>query len=310
MKKYVLKRLITLVPILIGISVVAFLLVRIMPGDAATAYLTNANIPVTEKNIQIAIKNLGLDKPIIVQYFDWIKNVLQFDLGTSYISKNLVSEELLSGLKYTMMLAATSLLWIFVISIPLGMYSAIHPGKKVDNLSRIFAFVGSSMPTFWLGFLLVQFFSIKLGILPVAGAEKLSNIILPSITLAFGYIPTYSRILRNSLLENMKSPSVTYAISRGISERKILFNNVLRNSLIPIITSLGMNFGGMLSGSVIVENVFSWPGLGRVIVGSISQRDYPMIQGYIILMAVIFILSNLLADLACASIDSRIRLEG
>ncbi|EPZ57446.1 binding--dependent transport system inner membrane component family protein [[Clostridium] sordellii ATCC 9714] len=209
-----------------------------------------------------------------------------------------------------MMLAATSLLWIFVISIPLGMYSAIHPGKKVDNLSRIFAFVGSSMPTFWLGFLLVQFFSIKLGILPVAGAEKLSNIILPSITLAFGYIPTYSRILRNSLLENMKSPSVTYARARGISERKILFNNVLRNSLIPTITSLGMNFGGMLSGSVIVENVFSWPGLGRVIVGSISQRDYPMIQGYIILMAVIFILSNLLADLACASIDSRIRLEG
>ncbi|MFQ9309276.1 MAG: nickel ABC transporter permease [Paraclostridium sordellii] len=310
MKKYVLKRLITLVPILIGISVVAFLLVRIMPGDAATAYLSNANIPVTEKNIQIAIKNLGLDKPIIVQYFDWIKNVLQFDLGTSYISKNLVSEELLSGLKYTMMLAATSLLWIFVISIPLGMYSAIHPGKKVDNLSRIFAFIGSSMPTFWLGFLLVQFFSIKLGILPVAGAEKLSNIILPSITLAFGYIPTYSRILRNSLLENMKSPSVTYARARGISEKKILFNNVLRNSLIPIITSLGMNFGGMLSGSVIVENVFSWPGLGRVIVGSISQRDYPMIQGYIILMAVIFILSNLLADLACASIDSRIRLEG
>ncbi|CEO27919.1 nickel ABC transporter permease [Paraclostridium sordellii] len=310
MKKYVLKRLITLVPILIGISVVAFLLVRIMPGDAATAYLSNANIPVTEKNIQIAIKNLGLDKPIIVQYFDWIKNVLQFDLGTSYISKNLVSEELLSGLKYTMLLAATSLLWIFVISIPLGMYSAIHPGKKVDNLSRIFAFIGSSMPTFWLGFLLVQFFSIKLGILPVAGAEKLSNIILPSITLAFGYIPTYSRILRNSLLENMKSPSVTYARARGISEKKILFNNVLRNSLIPIITSLGMNFGGMLSGSVIVENVFSWPGLGRVIVGSISQRDYPMIQGYIILMAVIFILSNLLADLACASIDSRIRLEG
>ncbi|CEP80546.1 ABC transporter permease [Paraclostridium sordellii] len=310
MKKYVFKRLITLVPILIGISVVVFLLVRIMPGDAATAYLSNANIPVTEKNIQIAIKNLGLDKPIIVQYFDWIKNVLQFDLGTSYISKNLVSEELLSGLKYTMMLAATSLLWIFVISIPLGMYSAIHPGKKVDNLSRIFAFVGSSMPTFWLGFLLVQFFSIKLGILPVAGAEKLSNIILPSITLAFGYIPTYSRILRNSLLENMKSPSVTYARARGISEKKILFNNVLRNSLIPIITSLGMNFGGMLSGSVIVENVFSWPGLGRVIVGSISQRDYPMIQGYIILMAVIFILSNLLADLACASIDSRIRLEG
>lgn len=310
MKKYILKRLITLVPILIGVSIVAFLLVRIMPGDAATAYLTTANIPVTEKNIQIAMTNLGLDKPIIVQYLDWIKNVIQFDLGTSYISKNLVSQELLSSLKYTMMLAATSLLWIFIISIPLGMYSAIHPGKRVDNLSRIFAFIGSSMPSFWLGFLLVQFFSIKLGILPVAGAEKLSNIILPSITLAFGYVPTYSRILRNSLLENMKSPSVTYARARGISERRILFNNVLRNSLIPIITSLGMNFGGMLSGSVIVENVFSWPGIGRVIVDSISQRDYPMIQGYIILMAVIFILSNLLADLACAKIDSRIRLEG
>ncbi|MEW9077600.1 nickel ABC transporter permease [Terrisporobacter glycolicus] len=310
MKKYVIKRLITLIPVLIGVSIIAFLLVRIMPGDAATAYLNAVNIPVTDKNLEIAMVNLGLDKPIMSQYFNWLGNVLKFDFGSSYISKELVSVELLSGLKYTISLAFASLLWLFTISVPLGIYSATHAGGKVDNIGRVFSFVGSSMPSFWLGFLLVQFFSIKMEILPVSGAEKFSNIILPSLTLAFGYVPTYSRILRNSLLENMKSPAVTYARARGINERKILFNHVIQNSLIPIITSLGMNFGGMLSGSLIVENVFSWPGIGRMITGAISQRDYPMIQGYIILMAIIFIISNLMADLSCAKIDSRIRLEG
>ncbi|MEG1409154.1 MAG: ABC transporter permease [Terrisporobacter sp.] len=309
MKKYVLKRLLILIPVLFGISIVAFILVRIMPGDAATAYLNAARIPPTSENIQMAMSNLGLDRPIAVQYLDWIGNVLRFDLGKSYLSKALVSEELVSGLKYTMVLTFASISWLFIISIPLGIYSAVHAGGKVDNFGRVLGFMGSSMPTFWLGFLLVQFFAIKIGILPVAGAEHWSNLILPSITLAFGYIPTYSRILRNSLLENMKSPSVIYARSRGISEKNIVFFHVLKNSLIPLITSLGMNFGGMLSGSVIVENVFSWPGLGRTIVGAISGRDYPMIQGYIILMAIIFILSNLLADIACASIDPRIRLE-
>lgn len=310
MKKYVIKRLLILIPVLFGISLVAFLLVRIMPGDAATAYLNAARIPPTAENIQMAMTNLGLDKPITVQYIDWISNVLKFDFGKSYLTKDLVSHELISGLKYTLVLAFAALAWLFAISIPLGIYSATHPGGKVDNFGRILGFMGSSMPTFWLGFLLVQLFAIKIGILPVAGASHWTNIILPSITLAFGYIPTYSRILRNSLLENIKSPSVTYARSRGVSEKKIIYSHVLKNSLIPLITSLGMNFGGMLSGSVIVENVFSWPGLGRIIVGSISGRDYPMIQGYIILMAIIFILSNLLADLACASIDPRIRLEG
>lgn len=310
LKKYIIKRLLLLIPILFLVSIIAFLLVRIMPGDAATAYLVSANIPVTDKNLEIAMMNLGLDKPITTQYFIWIKNVLSLNLGVSYISKDLVLHDLFSGFKYTLSLTFASLFWIFLISIPLGIFSATHAGKSVDNFSRVFAFISAAMPSFWLGFLLVQLFSIKLGILPVAGAEKFSNIILPSITLALGYIPTYSRVLRNSLLENMKSPVVTYARARGVSERKILINHVLKASLIPVITSFGMNFGGMLAGSLIVENVFSWPGLGRIITGAISQRDYPIIQGYILLIAIIFIISNLLADLTCASIDSRIRLEG
>lgn len=273
MRRYVFKRLLSLIPILFAVSVIAFLLVRIMPGDAATAYLTSANIPVTDKNIEMAMSNLGLDKPLITQYFYWISDVICLDLGASYITKDLVFNELISGLKYTIALTIAALFWLFTISVPLGIFSAKYAGKKIDSFGRFFSFLGSAMPSFWLGFLLVQLFSIKLGVLPVAGAEKFPNIILPSITLAIGYIPTYSRILRNSLLENMNQQSVIYARARGIRENRILFNHVLRSSLTPIITSLGMNFGGMLAGSLIVENVFSWPGMGRIITGAISQRD-------------------------------------
>lgn len=273
MRRYVFKRLLSLIPILFAVSVIAFLLVRIMPGDAATAYLTSANIPVKDKNIEMAMSNLGLDKPLITQYFYWISDVICLDFGASYITKDLVFNELISGLKYTIALTIAALFWLFTISVPLGIFSAKYAGKKIDSFGRFFSFLGSAMPSFWLGFLLVQLFSIKLGVLPVAGAEKFPNIILPSITLAIGYIPTYSRILRNSLLENMNQQSVIYARARGIRENRILLNHVLRSSLTPIITSLGMNFGGMLAGSLIVENVFSWPGMGRIITGAISQRD-------------------------------------
>lgn len=310
MLKYALKRLVMLIPILLGVSVIAFLLVRAMPGDAATSYLMAANIPPTKEAVAAATIKLGLDKPIIEQYGIWLWGILHLDFGYSYANNKPVNLELFGALANTMQLALTALLWTLLISAPLGIMAALRPGGKIDHFGRIFAFIGASMPSFWLGFLLMELFSIKLGALPVSGMGDWKHLILPSFTLAVLYIATYSRLLRNSLLENMDRRFVLYSRARGVDEKQVIGTHVLRNSLIPVVTSLGVNFAHMLAGTVIVESIFSWPGVGRLIIASITGRDFPMIQGYIVIMTVVFVVANLLADLACAALDPRIRIDG
>lgn len=310
MLKYALKRLIMLIPILLGVSIIAFLLVRAMPGDAATSYLMAANIPPTKEAIAAATIKLGLDKPIIQQYGIWLWNVLHLDFGYSYATNKPVNLELFGALANTMQLALVALLWTLLISAPLGIMAALRPDGKMDHFGRFFAFIGASMPSFWLGFLLMELFSIKLGVLPVSGMGDWKHLILPSFTLAVLYIATYSRILRNSLLENMSRRFVLYSRARGVDEKRVIGTHVLRNSLIPVVTSLGVNFAHMLAGTVIIESIFSWPGIGRLIIASITGRDFPVIQGYIVVMTVVFIIANLLADMACAALDPRIRIDG
>lgn len=308
MKKYFAKRILMVIPIMFCVTVVTFLIVRAMPGDAATAYLMAKRVPVTTENLEMAMKTLGLNEPLHKQYFVWLGHILQLDLGTSYMMKTPVITELAKAFSYTVRLAGMALLWLILFCIPMGILSAAKPEGVIDRLTRVTGFLGSSIPSFWLGFLLVQIFAIKLKLLPVSLATGFENLILPSVTIAVGYIPTYTRILRNSILENVKSPYVIYARARGISEKRIFLTHILKNSMIPLVTSLGMNLGGLLSGSVIVENVFSFPGLGRLIVEAIGGRDYPIIQGYILLLALIFIFTNMLADIICACLDPRIHL--
>ncbi len=308
MKKYFAKRILMVIPIMFCVTVVTFLIVRAMPGDAATAYLMAKRVPVTTENLEMAMKTLGLNEPLYKQYFVWLGHILQLDLGTSYMLKTSVTAELAKAFSYTVRLAGMALLWLILFCIPMGILSAAKPGGVIDRLTRVTGFLGSSIPSFWLGFLLVQIFAIKLKLLPVSLATGFENLILPSVTIAVGYIPTYTRILRNSILENVKSPYVIYARARGISEKRIFLTHILKNSMIPLVTSFGMNLGGLLSGSVIVENVFSFPGLGRLIVEAIGGRDYPLIQGYILLLALIFIFTNMLADTICAYLDPRIHL--
>lgn len=308
MKKYFAKRILMVIPIMFCVTVVTFLIVRAMPGDAATAYLMAKRVPVTTENLEMAMKTLGLNEPLYKQYFVWLGHILQLDLGTSYMMKTPVITELAKAFSYTVRLAGMALLWLILFCIPMGILSAAKPEGVIDRLTRVTGFLGSSIPSFWLGFLLVQIFAIKLKLLPVSLATGFENLILPSVTIAVGYIPTYTRILRNSILENVKSPYVIYARARGISEKRIFLTHILKNSMIPLVTSLGMNLGGLLSGSVIVENVFSFPGLGRLIVEAIGGRDYPIIQGYILLLALIFIFTNMLADTICACLDPRIHL--
>lgn len=297
------------IPIMICVTIVTFFIVRAMPGDAATAYLMAKRVPVTTENLEMAMETLGLNEPLHTQYFVWIGQILRLDLGTSYMLKSPVIAELAKAFSYTVRLAGMALLWLILFCVPMGILSAAKPGGIIDRVTRVTGFLGSSIPSFWLGFLLVQLFAIKLKLLPVSLATGFENLILPSVTIAVGYIPTYTRILRNSILENVKSPYVTYARARGISERRIFLTHILKNSMIPLVTSLGMNLGGLLSGSVIVENVFSFPGLGRLIVEAIGGRDYPLIQGYILLLALIFIFTNMLSDIICAYLDPRIHLE-
>lgn len=297
------------IPIMICVTIVTFFIVRAMPGDAATAYLMAKRVPVTTENLEMAMETLGLNEPLHTQYFVWLGQILRLDLGTSYMLKSPVIAELAKAFSYTVRLAGMALLWLILFCVPMGILSAAKPGGIIDRVTRVTGFLGSSIPSFWLGFLLVQLFAIKLKLLPVSLATGFENLILPSVTIAVGYIPTYTRILRNSILENVKSPYVTYARARGISERRIFLTHILKNSMIPLITSLGMNLGGLLSGSVIVENVFSFPGLGRLIVEAIGGRDYPLIQGYILLLALIFIFTNMLSDIICAYLDPRIHLE-
>ncbi len=307
MAKYVIKRLLILIPILFLVSIIAFGLVRMMPGNAEVAYLQAAGIPPTEELIETVRKDMGYDRPLPVQYFEWLGKAIRLDFGVSYATKKAVGPELMGALRYTAQLAGFSSLIVLGVSIPMGIWSAVKANKAPDNVNRVIAFVGSSMPSFWLGPLLVQLFALALGWLPVQGATSFRHLILPAITMSVLYIATYSRLLRNSLLENMNKRFVTYSRARGISENKIVTNHVLRNSMIPVVTTFGINFGHMIAGSTIVEVLFSWPGLGRLIVGSIAARDFPMIQGYIVLMAVIFILVNLATDLITVALDPRMR---
>lgn len=308
MAKYVLRRLAEMIPLLLLVSVAAFVLVRIMPGDAATAYLNSINAQITEEALAKVRAELGLDGPVWLQYIRWLKQVACLDLGVSYMTKKPVLDQLLLGLRYTMVLTGAAAVWIVCLSLPLGIAAGARPGKAADQVIRYLTFLGSSMPSFWLGFVLVELFALKLKVLPVQGAASWRNLILPSATLACSYVAMYTKLVRNGIVENGRRRFAVYGKARGLGSGMILLRHVLPNSLNPIVTTLGLSLGSMLSGSVIVENVFAWPGMGRLIVSAVSGRDYPMIQGYILIIAAVFTLLNLWADMICAAMDPRIRL--
>ncbi|MGG3450269.1 nickel ABC transporter permease [Domibacillus aminovorans] len=307
---FIVKRLTSLIPILFGISLITFILLHLTPGDPAIAYLRASHIPPTDEAVAALRVELGLDKPLYAQYVEWLGKAVQLDLGMSYLSKKSVWDEIMLHFFPTVQLTFASCILIVVISLPIGMISAIFKGKLVDQLSRIIAFVSVSMPAFWFGFLLIYFLSVKLDLFPVLGRGTFAHLVLPSLTLSFAYIGTYTRLLRASMLENLNEPFVMYARARGLRGRLIVSRHVLKKSLLPVLTGLGMSFGNMLSGVVIVETVFAWPGMGQLFVTSILNRDYPMIQGCLLFMGVIFVVCNLLVDIAYSFLDPRIRWEG
>lgn len=296
-------------PILIGITVLTFLLMHLSPSDPAERLLTSQGIPVSSDILEEVREEMGLDKPFLTQYGNWMIKIIKGDMGISYMTGRPVYDELASHMPYTVALAAISMVLTLVLAMPLGVLSAVRENRLTDYLVRFLSFVGMSMPGFLTALILIYFVSLKMNLLPVLSQPGIKGILLPSITLAAAMTGKYVRQIRAVVLEEMQKEYVKGARARGIKESRILFFNVLKNSMLSIITLIGLSVGSMLGGTAIVETVFVWPGLGKLVIDAIGCRDYPLIQGYVIWMAVLFVVLNLLTDLTYRLIDPRIRLN-
>lgn len=307
---YILKRVGSVIPILLLAILLLTVMIHLSPVDPAEAYLSAAHIQPTEEVLAQKRAEFGLDQSFLTQYVTTVVRLASFDFGTSYVSGKPVLDEVLLRLPATVQLALSSLLLAIFVSIPLGFLAGVRKNGFFDNLSRGIAFIGASIPSFWLGYLLIFSFSVQLDLLPIGGIGSPSHVILPAITLALPLIALYTRLLRTSVIETMREPYVLFARTRGIRETIILGKHVLRVAIPPMLTGLGMNLGKLLTGTIIVETVFSWPGFGRYFIEAIFDRDMPIIQGYVFLAALLFIGSSLLVDLLQLAIDPRIARKG
>lgn len=306
---FISKRLLLLFPLVIVVSFCIFSLLHLSPIDPAFSYLTQSQIPPTPSALESAREELGLNKPFLEQYYTWLLRAIHFDFGISYVTKRPVMQDLLYYLPTTLNLAFLSMLLIVIISIPLGILAALKQNSVWDKMIITFSFIGVSFPSFWLGFLLIYIFSLKMGILLPYTDITATSYILPVITLSLMSLCINTRLVRSSILEHKRAKSLFYARARGISEGRVVGIHLLKNSLIPIVTSLGMHFGELLGGAVVVEMLFALPGLGRYAISAIYSHDYPVLQCFMLLMTIIFILVNLAVDILYVYLNPKIRYE-
>lgn len=308
MKNYIRKRILSIIPILIGISFLSFIIINLGSSDPAEVALRVNEVTPTDEAIQQMRNKLGLDKPFFERYTIWLGDSLKGDFGESYVNNKPVIGEIRQALPATLSLASLSLIITILISVTVGVLCAVYEGSIGDKITRGIVFLGTAMPSFWVGLLLIWIFSVKLNIFPTSGMETTSSVVLPAVTLSLAYISTYVRLIRNNMIQNKQQNYVLYGRVRGLKESTII-KHVFKNSLQSSITALGMSIPKLIAGTVIVENIFAWPGIGRLCVAAIFNRDYPIIQAYILIMAVMFVLCNLLVDVFSASIDPRMRKE-
>lgn len=308
MRDYILKRLATVIPILIGISFLSFALISLSPSNPAEVALRVNEIVPTEEAVKAMEEQLGTNKPYVERYVTWLTDSLQGDFGNSYVNNKPVAKLIGQAIPNTIKLALVALIITIVFSVLVGILCAVYEGTFGDKLARALVFVGTAMPSFWVGLLLIWIFSVKLNLFPTSGMERPSSIVLPSITLALAYISTYVRLIRNNMVQNKHENYVYYARIRGLKETTII-KHIFKNSLQSSLTALGMSIPKLIAGTVVVENIFAWPGVGRVCVDAIFNRDFPVIQAYILLMAVLFVICNLLVDIFSVAIDPRMRKE-
>ena len=309
MKQYVAKRLLQLIPIILGITFLSFALMQSAAGDAVDDLYDNAGSSVSEAVKDQKRAELGLDKPFTVQYISWLGGVVTGDMGVSYISNKPVFETFISKLPATIYLTLTSIVLTILFSIPLGILAAVRHNRWGDYLIRFLSFIGNSLPNFFVSLLLIYFFALKLSLLPVMGSDTAVSVILPAFTLTIAMASKYTRQVRATVLEELNKDYVLGARARGVREKTILYGSVLKSSMMTIITLLALSIGSLLGGTAIVESIFMWDGVGKLAVDSILMRDYPMIQAYVIWMALIYVLVNLFTDLLYHYLDPRVRLE-
>ena len=308
MKKYVLHRFLQLIPVLIGITFLSFAMMRVAGSDAIIELYGDKGA-VAQEIIDAKRAELGLDKPFLTQYLSWVGGMMRGDMGVSFVSGKDVFQTFISKLPATLLLTALSIVMTVVISIPLGVLAAVRHDKFTDYFLRFFSFVGNSLPNFFVALLLMQIFSIKLKMLPVISKGlSVQSAMLPTLTLAIAMSAKYMRQVRATVLEELNKDYVIGAKARGVHSSVVLWKSVLKSSMLTIITLLALSIGSLLGGTAIIESIFMWDGVGKLAVDAITMRDYPMIQAYVVWMAIIYVLVNLITDLLYHALDPRIRL--
>ena len=311
MKQYIMKRILGIIPLLFAISLFTFVFINLMPSDPAEVALRIHQTPViSEELLEQTREELGLNDPYWTRYFKWVAGAMVFDFGISYANpSNTVTQEMMIALPNTLSLAAFSFVLVILISLPIGFLCAVYKDSWFDKLMRGIIFITTAMPAYWVGLMLMWIVSIQLDLLPTSGNyDGFKSLILPAVTVALSYISTFIRLIRNNMIENMKEDYVLYANVRGLKQKTILVKHILRNSLHTCVVAIGMSIPQLIAGTIVVENVYAWPGLGTLCIDSIFNRDFPMIQAYVLLIGVLFVVFNLIFDIIQVVIDPKLRM--
>ena len=307
MRRSIIRRVLQFIPVLLGITFLAFLLIYLSPSDPVSVRMSAGGISVSPEIMESMRRSMGLDRPLLIQYGDWLWKIRHGNMGKSYITDADVLDQILKALPYTLKMAGASLLLTLCISIPVGILTAAMQNSKFDYVVRVMAFVGNALPNFIIALCLMFIFSYRLGWIPVLATTKPIGLILPALTLALVMSSRYIRQIRAAMLDELGKGYVVGLRSRGLSETTILYKNVLKNIMVTVITLTGISLGSLLGGTVIVETVFTWPGLGSLIMEGISQRDYPVVQAVIVWMASAFMVVNLLTDISYTVFNPKIK---
>jgi ABC-type dipeptide/oligopeptide/nickel transport system permease component len=312
MWRYIEKRLLVTIPVLIGVSILTFSIIHLIPGDPARILLGDmgggaASGDMSQQSYLNLRKQLGLDKPLVIQYVDYVSNALRGNLGHSYQTNRSVSSSIIAAAPYTLELTVAGLGFAILLGVALGVIASLYRNSWIDSLAMLVSLTGLAMPSFWLGFIFIEIFSFSLGWFPATGSAGIKPLILPAATLGFIAAGTVTRLVRSTMLEVLQEEYVVTARAKGLRGSTVILRHALRNALIPVVTIIGLQFGSLLAGAVIIETVFARQGLGRLIVDAVLSRDYPVIQGTILVTAVAYVLVNLLVDLSYAWLDPRIK---
>jgi peptide/nickel transport system permease protein len=304
---YLRRRVVLSIPVIFGLATLVFFLMHLLPGDAVTVMLTSYGAS-GEEQAQLR-HTLGLDRPVFIQYLDYMGNAVRGDFGRSLFSHQPVNEQILQQLPATLQLTVASMLFAILAGILIGVFAAVRHNSPLDRLSMFISLLGVSMPGFWLGIMLILLFSLTLGWLPASGTGSAQQLILPALALSFNSIAVMARLVRGSMLEILRQDYVATARAKGLPPRDVIGRHALSNALIPVVTFIGIQFGGLLGGAIIIETVFGRQGIGQLAVGAIQKRDMPLVEGTVIFVGIVTVLANLAVDLLYAAIDPRVRID-